>query len=254
MITDHTWSSCCTWPGSASTSTATLMAMPDSDKAGPKPPQRAYLLSLRRSRRTRPAEPPKRFMMGGNIYTSWATVPDQFKGYDSNRPDPARSTASIFHVQVVGGRVAGSRVRGLAGDTQRQPVLGLCLLPLSFAGFPEPRNPVLSYRKNLFRRLHRRALTRACPAFSRGRRASSRRPGGRRRERAASTPDGRRCPPRCRPPRTRSTEGPPVPARWSCCSAFPTALGRAGGMSNVIHDARETASEPHRRTPQRFQR
>jgi len=35
-------------------------------------------------------------MMGGNIYTSWATVPDQFKGYDSNRPDPARSTASIF--------------------------------------------------------------------------------------------------------------------------------------------------------------
>jgi hypothetical protein len=23
-------------------------------------------------------------------------VPEQFKGYDSNRPDPARSTASIF--------------------------------------------------------------------------------------------------------------------------------------------------------------
>ena len=73
--------------------------VPQSDKAGPAPPERAYKLFTYKEPSTPPpagAGPERRFYMGGNIYTNWASVPEQFKGYDSNRPDPARSTASIF--------------------------------------------------------------------------------------------------------------------------------------------------------------
>jgi hypothetical protein len=34
--------------------------------------------------------------MGGSIYENWAAVPESYKNSNSNRPDPARSTASIF--------------------------------------------------------------------------------------------------------------------------------------------------------------
>jgi len=98
MITDHTYHKLLhvAWISVDVDGDGQMEYVPDSDKAGPKPPQRAYLLFSPDKPASAPAEPPKRFMMGGNIYTSWATVPDQFKGYDSNRPDPARSTASIF--------------------------------------------------------------------------------------------------------------------------------------------------------------
>ena len=98
MITDHTYHKLLhvAWISVDIDGDGQMEYVPDSDKAGPTPPQRAYLLFSPDTPASAPAEPPKRFMMGGNIYTSWATVPDQFKGYDSNRPDPARSTASIF--------------------------------------------------------------------------------------------------------------------------------------------------------------
>ena len=98
MITDHTYHKLLhvAWISVDIDGDGQMEYVPYSDKAGPKPPQRAYLLFSSDKPANAPAEPPKRFMMGGNIYTSWATVPDQFKGYDSNRPDPARSTASIF--------------------------------------------------------------------------------------------------------------------------------------------------------------
>ena len=98
MITDHTYHKLLhvAWISVDIDGDGQMEYVPDSDKAGPKPPQRAYLLFSSDKPANAPTEPPKRFMMGGNIYTSWATVPDQFKGYDSNRPDPARSTASIF--------------------------------------------------------------------------------------------------------------------------------------------------------------
>jgi polar amino acid transport system substrate-binding protein len=98
MITDHTYHKLLhvAWISVDVDGDGQMEYVPDSDKAGPKPPERAYLLFSPDQPASAPAEPPKRFMMGGNIYTSWATVPDQFKGYDSNRPDPARSTASIF--------------------------------------------------------------------------------------------------------------------------------------------------------------
>ena len=98
MITDHTYHKLLhvAWISVDIDGDGQMEYVPDSDKAGPKPPQRAYLLFSSDKPANAPTEPPKRFMMGGNIYSSWATVPDQFKGYDSNRPDPARSTASIF--------------------------------------------------------------------------------------------------------------------------------------------------------------
>jgi polar amino acid transport system substrate-binding protein len=73
--------------------------VPASDKAGPTPPSHAYELFTPESA---PASPQKiiqvspRFYLGGTVYSDWATVPDPFKTYDTNRPDPARSTASIF--------------------------------------------------------------------------------------------------------------------------------------------------------------
>jgi polar amino acid transport system substrate-binding protein len=98
MITDHTYHKLLhvAWISVDVDGDGQIEYVPDSDRAGPKPPERAYLLFSPEKPPSAPTEPPKRFMMGGNIYTSWATVPDQFKGYDSNRPDPARSTASIF--------------------------------------------------------------------------------------------------------------------------------------------------------------
>jgi polar amino acid transport system substrate-binding protein len=98
MITDHTYHKLLhvAWISVDLDGDGQIEYVPDSDKAGPKPPQRAYLLFSSDKPPSAPAEPPKRFMMGGNIYTDWARVPEQFKGYDSNRPDPARSTASIF--------------------------------------------------------------------------------------------------------------------------------------------------------------
>jgi len=84
--------------------------VPDSDKAGPTEPQRAYKLFTGTpdaaakpiTSTVIPAGDPtkqsgKRFYYGGNIYETWARVPEQYKGYDSGRiPDPARSTASLF--------------------------------------------------------------------------------------------------------------------------------------------------------------
>ena len=98
MITDHTYHKLLhvAWISVDVDGDGQIEYVPDSDKAGPKPPQRAYLLFSSDKTPSASSETPKRFMMGGNIYTNWATVPEQFKGYDSNRPDPARSTASIF--------------------------------------------------------------------------------------------------------------------------------------------------------------
>ena len=36
------------------------------------------------------------FYVGGTIYSDWASVPENYKMSNSDRPDPSRSTASIF--------------------------------------------------------------------------------------------------------------------------------------------------------------
>ena len=70
--------------------------VPYSDRPGPQEPQRAYALFSSEQPKPQSGEGQKRFYVGGNIYTDWATVPDTFKNYDSQHPDPRRSTGTIF--------------------------------------------------------------------------------------------------------------------------------------------------------------
>jgi polar amino acid transport system substrate-binding protein len=71
--------------------------IPESDRVGVTPPKQAYTLFLEDQAPStpRPTESNSRFFFGGNIYTDWATVPNQFKE-DPRNPDFRRSTASIF--------------------------------------------------------------------------------------------------------------------------------------------------------------
>ena len=71
--------------------------VPRSDLSGPTEPKRAYsLFSTPPPATTDLQTEPKRFYYGGSIYTDWARVPNKYKVEDPQRPDPARSTASIF--------------------------------------------------------------------------------------------------------------------------------------------------------------
>jgi len=74
--------------------------IPASDKVGPTPPSHAYELFTPEASVSSPQqkvlEVNPRFYLGGTVYSDWATVPDPFKAFDTNRPDPSRSTASIF--------------------------------------------------------------------------------------------------------------------------------------------------------------
>jgi polar amino acid transport system substrate-binding protein len=78
--------------------------VPQSDRAGPSEPRRAYALfsttpfsSSDAAVKTTTTAPPPRFYIGGNIYESWASVPDQNKLTGSSMPNsPARSTGTVF--------------------------------------------------------------------------------------------------------------------------------------------------------------
>jgi len=71
--------------------------VPRSDKAGRAEPKHVYALfapppSFADKTPSKPG-----FYVGGNIYSDWASVPDSYKiASSSERPDPRRSTASIF--------------------------------------------------------------------------------------------------------------------------------------------------------------
>lgn len=69
--------------------------VPRSDQAGTLEPQRVYAISTGNTSSTTPVTEP-RFYVGGNIYTSWASVPSSYKVVGVERPDARRSTASIF--------------------------------------------------------------------------------------------------------------------------------------------------------------
>jgi len=66
--------------------------VPATDHPGSQEPERVYILF------SPPSEPTKKsgFYVGGTIYSDWASVPESSRTYDSQHPDPARSTASIF--------------------------------------------------------------------------------------------------------------------------------------------------------------
>ena len=81
--------------------------VPATDRPGPVEPQRVYTLFSSSSRRslveTLPTleiakDPASRsgFYLGGNIYSDWASVPENYKTTNSRAPDPRRSTATLF--------------------------------------------------------------------------------------------------------------------------------------------------------------
>lgn len=70
--------------------------VPRSDLSGPSEPTRAYSLFSPPQATTELRTDEKRFYFGGSIYSDWARVPNKYKVEDPQRPDPARSTASIF--------------------------------------------------------------------------------------------------------------------------------------------------------------
>jgi len=77
-----------------------LEYVPRSDGEGPDEPRRAYrLFTEGQPTPETGAAPPGRYYFGGNIYANWASVPEQYKIFSvvaGDRPDPARSTASVF--------------------------------------------------------------------------------------------------------------------------------------------------------------
>lgn len=70
------------------------------DQAGPTPPARTYNLFAATPPEVEVTAPPppaeKRFYFGGSIYENWASVPQNYKLSNSDAPDPARSTATLF--------------------------------------------------------------------------------------------------------------------------------------------------------------
>jgi polar amino acid transport system substrate-binding protein len=69
--------------------------VPRSDRPGPSEPQHAYtLFTAPESRRDTPVKPG--FYVGGNIYSDWASVPENYKLSNSDQPDPRRSAGTIF--------------------------------------------------------------------------------------------------------------------------------------------------------------
>ena len=72
--------------------------VPRSDRSGSTQPRHAYELFSNEKRTPVPfeAEAPRRFYVGGNIYTDWASVPNRYKVEDPQWPDSRRSTASVF--------------------------------------------------------------------------------------------------------------------------------------------------------------
>jgi polar amino acid transport system substrate-binding protein len=74
--------------------------VPRTDQAGPNPPARSYDLFAATPPQvevtTPPTKPENRFYFGGSIYENWASVPQNYKLSNSDAPDPARSTATLF--------------------------------------------------------------------------------------------------------------------------------------------------------------
>jgi polar amino acid transport system substrate-binding protein len=65
-----------------------------SDNSGPSEPQRAYILFA--APELAPKGPQKRYMFGGAVYDSWTAVPEKYKNYDPQRPEPGIATVPIY--------------------------------------------------------------------------------------------------------------------------------------------------------------
>jgi len=70
--------------------------IPATDQVGKTPPPPDHVYTLITTSTPDKTTEKKRFYVGGNIYNDWASVPDRYKVYREDQPDPRRSTASIF--------------------------------------------------------------------------------------------------------------------------------------------------------------
>jgi len=80
--------------------------IPASDRTGPLEPQRTYtLVSASQAQLVTATQAPasstpkpttQRFYVGGNIYESWASVPQAYKSNENMQPDASQRTASLF--------------------------------------------------------------------------------------------------------------------------------------------------------------
>jgi len=70
--------------------------VPASDRPGASEPQHVYSLFATPSDSSSQPTTKPGFYFGGTIYSDWASVPDSYKTPAGDRPDPRRSTASIF--------------------------------------------------------------------------------------------------------------------------------------------------------------
>jgi len=68
--------------------------VPRTDRPGSQPPQQAYSLFAPPPGTEKPTKPG--FYLGGTIYSDWASAPENYKMDNAGRPDPARSTGTIF--------------------------------------------------------------------------------------------------------------------------------------------------------------
>lgn len=69
--------------------------VPMSDRVGTTAPERVYtLFTAPEPEAERPVKPG--FYVGGNVYSDWASVPENYKVSNSDKPDPRRSTGTIF--------------------------------------------------------------------------------------------------------------------------------------------------------------
>jgi polar amino acid transport system substrate-binding protein len=69
--------------------------VPVSDRVGTTAPQHVYTLFTAPEPESGPLVKPG-FYLGGNIYSDWASVPENYKVSNSDKPDPRRSTATLF--------------------------------------------------------------------------------------------------------------------------------------------------------------
>lgn len=70
--------------------------VPQNDRPGPSEPQRAYTLFSTPTLSSPETQIKPGFYVGGNIYSDWASVPENYKVSNSDKPDPRRSTATLF--------------------------------------------------------------------------------------------------------------------------------------------------------------
>lgn len=70
--------------------------VPQNDRPGPSEPQHAYTLFSTPPQSPSETQIKPGFYVGGNIYNDWASVPENYKVSNSDKPDPRRSTGTLF--------------------------------------------------------------------------------------------------------------------------------------------------------------